>query len=150
MRLAVGTARSPRDSGPPGPAVQGRYPRYAAGFVCVARLECARAVLLRHVVENTKYAHPKFPNRQFVLKRWCQINQAFPSSGRYAGLISEQLANVGENAVILDRTTRKLDMLGFGDCISSDEYLVGKRRCPKTPETNSPREWSEQAESGRL
>jgi hypothetical protein len=62
--------------------------------------------LLRHVVENSKHAHPKFPNRQFVFKRWCQIKQALASSRGGAWLDRELLANISEDTSLIERPER--------------------------------------------
>jgi hypothetical protein len=63
-------------------------------------------ILLRHVVENAKRAHAKFPDRQFVFERWCQVNQALASSRGHARLVSELLANIGEDAPLIESPKR--------------------------------------------
>ena len=62
--------------------------------------------LFRDVVENPKLAHAQFPNRQFMFKRWRQINKAFSPSSRNGRPIAELLTNLNKNAPLVERPDR--------------------------------------------
>jgi hypothetical protein len=63
-------------------------------------------LFLRHIVKDAKNTDPQFPNRQFVLKRWRQLDQALAPARRHAWLIRQLLANVGQDPSLVEHPQR--------------------------------------------
>src|SRR5207245_1008185 len=62
--------------------------------------------VLLYIGKHSKDADPKFPNRQLVLKCWCQVHEALASPSRDGRLVRQLPTNLGKDATPVERAKR--------------------------------------------